>query len=383
MNGSELLDSFDRKTFEAMQELQQALDAEESSQVARLVEAAQEAAQQAWERAKSGAPRGSTESQQGMRWTEPGEVDIDGEPQVAGSPVFSAALRGDPDEDGTQRTARNVKLQKELSLLVDNTKLRRLLSSLHEAGDHPTLRRLQELRDPDVCHTWLWHIDPRGGTILKEADFTTAVKHRLGAHFTSEPVQCRVCGDLMSTTASHALCCAPAESTAGHYTVVRATLDGLRVADSSAVTEVRGLVENSTARPADIYTNAAIPGRDAALDITIVSQDALAAGEDCCATAFRRKIRRYRDLLEPLARDGVAFRPMVWSAEGRPHPVVGRVIAFASELASRKHPETSARSFAQRWRREIAVAIQKRLARMVQACLPAPSQRAAMLLRPL
>ena len=184
----------------------------------------------------------------------------------------------------------------------------------------------------------------------------------------------------MTTTAAHAICCAPGGSTAGHYSVVRALVDGLRVADSSVVTEVRGLVEESSERPADIYSNAALPGRDAALDVTIAAQDALGAGEDCCATAFRRKMRRYAHLLGPLARDGVAFRPLVWSAEGRPHPVVDRVLSFAAELAARRHPESCASQFARRWRREIAVALQKRLARMVRACLPAPSRRGQRLL---
>ena len=179
----------------------------------------------------------------------------------------------------------------------------------------------------------------------------------------------------MSTKVSHALCCAPGESTAGHYTVVRAYLDGLRVADPAAVTEVRGLVADSSERPADIFTNAAIPGRDAALDVTIAAQDAAHAGEDCCASAFRRKLRKYARLLGPLAREGVGFRPLVWSAEGRPHPVVERAMGYAAGMAARKHPEASASAFTSRWRREIAVAIQKRMARMIRACLPRANGR--------
>ena len=89
----------------------------------------------------------------------------------------------------------------------------------------------------------------------------------------------------MDVRANHALCCAPAQSTVGHYSVVRALADGLRVADSSVTFEVRGLVENSRARPADVFTKAAVPGRDAALDVTIAAQDATDAGLDCCQRA--------------------------------------------------------------------------------------------------
>eukprot|EP00973_Karenia_brevis_P038689 5339486-Karenia_brevis.AAC.1 len=72
---------------------------------------------------------------------------------------------------------------------------------------------------------------------------------------------------------------------------------------------------------------------------------------------------------------GVAFRPMVWSAEGRSQPVVRRVFGFAAELAQRKTPLLSKRAFLKRWEREIAVALQRRLANMIQACLPRPSAR--------
>ena len=145
-------------------------------------------------------------------------------------------------------------------------------------------------------------------------------------------------------------------------------------------TEVRGLVVDSSARPADVFAKAALPGRDAALDITIISPDSKGAGDDCCATDYTRKLRKYARLLPQLARDGVAFRPLVWSSEGRSHPVVDRVLSFAAEMAARKHPECYAGRFLERWKREIAVAVQKRLARMIRACLPVPSRRAERLL---
>eukprot|EP00973_Karenia_brevis_P028863 3980176-Karenia_brevis.AAC.1 len=66
---------------------------------------------------------------------------------------------------------------------------------------------------------------------------------------------------------------------------------------------------------------------------------------------------------------------MAWSAEGRPHPVVRRVLGYAAEIAGRKRPLLSVRDFLKRWERELAVAIQRRLARMIQACLPKPSAR--------
>ena len=251
---------------------------------------------------------------------------------------------------------------------------------LHDKQDHSGLRMLEELRHPSVCHAWLWHLDFTEGTVLSDTDFTFAVRHRLGAAFVAEPVQRRACGKCMSLTAAHGLCCAIGESTAGHYTVFRALEDGLRVAEAAVVTEVRGLVENSSAHPADAFTGAALPGRDAALDVTIAAKDVTGAGDDCCVIAFRGNMRKYAKLLGPMAKEGVGFRPLVWSAEGRAHPVVTRALTYAAEQASRKHEDVCAKTFLQRWRRDIAVAIEKRLARMLKACLPAPSRRSRQLL---
>ena len=52
------------------------------------------------------------------------------------------------------------------------------------------------------------------------------------------------------------------EATRGHYSVARKVADGVLLADSSAQTEVRGLSETGDVRPADIFTTAALPGRE-------------------------------------------------------------------------------------------------------------------------
>ena len=51
-------------------------------------------------------------------------------------------------------------LQKQLSLLVDNSHLRRLANNLSARGQFRDMRRLQELRDPSVDHGWLYRVDP-------------------------------------------------------------------------------------------------------------------------------------------------------------------------------------------------------------------------------
>ena len=68
----------------------------------------------------------------------------------------------------------------------------------------------------------------------------------------------------------HANCCDPAGSTWRHYAGVRELLRGIIQAGSCAVTEPRGLTITHS-RPADFLTGAAVPGRRAALAVTIAA----------------------------------------------------------------------------------------------------------------
>eukprot|EP00973_Karenia_brevis_P084902 11781054-Karenia_brevis.AAC.1 len=170
-----------------------------------------------------------------VRWSDP-EVENDGasEPPARNSSIIDGALREEPDEEGRvpgQGRMTPMKLQRALQLIGDNTRLRHLLQDRADACDHEGLRRLAELRHPATCHAWLWQISPQDGTILRDQDFSTALRHRLGARFLSDSVACRVCGSALDVHATHALCCASSQSTIGHYNVARTLADGLKVAD--------------------------------------------------------------------------------------------------------------------------------------------------------
>ena len=85
---------------------------------------------------------------------------------------------------------------------------------------------------------------------------------------------------------------------------IRKTL--VHVADPAAVTELPGLVPDApTLRPADIYSEAAVPGSSAALDVGIMSPDACGAGSDCCEAMRQRKLRDYGAHLAGLAARGI------------------------------------------------------------------------------
>ena len=110
------------------------------------------------------------------------------------------------------------------------------------------------------------------------------------------------------------------EGTKGHYDVRNAVLPLVHLADPSAVTEVTALIPDAPAlRPADIYTESALPGGQAALDVGICSPDASGAGDDCCAAMWEKKRRHYGDHLEDMARRGLRYVPLVFSCYGRVH----------------------------------------------------------------
>ena len=271
-------------------------------------------------------------------------------------------------------------LQKELTKLVDCTQLRSLEATLRRQGSWDQLERLQELRHPGVSHRWLWHLDARSGAVLAEPDYVVSVQKRLGARVYEGCSCCRLCGSPLDPQLEHSETCATAAATRGHYACVRALVEGFRLADPGVSTEPRGLTDTA-ARPADILTAAAIPGRSAALDVCVASPCAAMALGDAAEAAFRRKLRHYRAIIPQLAAAGISFRPMVWTAEGRPHPAASRTLKFAARLAStRGGGEAKSRGFLARWRHEIQIAIQRRRAAMARAVLPKSSAREERLL---
>ena len=271
-------------------------------------------------------------------------------------------------------------VQSELTKLQDYTRLRALEATLRRQSNWPQLEALRDLRHPEVSHKWLWHLDTRRGSVLPPCDYVLDVQRRLGACVINSDIACSLCGRTLDPQLVHSECCDTAGATRGHYTMVRAVVEGLRLADSGVTTEPQGLTTTQS-RPADILTNAAVPGRSAALDVCIASPNAAGAAGDAAEAAFKRKLRRYRREIPQLAAAGIVYRPLVWTAAGRPHPAVTRTLKFAAVQAStRAEQHADAKALLSRWRHEIQVAIQRRRAAMTRAVLPRSGRRSARLL---
>ena len=290
-----------------------------------------------------------------------------------GTASDARGAEGEADGEGGRLTVTN--FQRQLSILVDNTRLRRLVNNLEVAGRYADMRRLQELRDPSVDHSWVRRLDFVDGPVMREEDYALALQLRLGANIVADSYECPECGRLVDTHLSHSSCCAKAERTKRHYAVVRAMFDRISAVDRGAVLEQRGLVEAEPgARPGDIFTTAAVPNRDAALDVTVVSQEAAGSGADCVATAHAGKFHRYRAAVAEWGSSGISLQPLVWSNEGRAHPDVGRVMDFTAAAIARRVGQ-STQAVLRRWKADVGVALAVRRARMARRCLPTKTAR--------
>ena len=82
-------------------------------------------------------------------------------------------------------------------------------------------------------------------------------------------------------------------------------------------------------------------------------------------------MHRYRHEISELAAAGIAFGPMIWTADGRPHPAYIRRLQFAVQIAvTRNGQQASAAALISRWKHEIQIAILRRRAAMSRAVLP-------------
>ena len=204
------------------------------------------------------------------------------------------------------------------------------------------------------------------GKCLTPHDYMTNVQKRLGNRAWTGFGECRLCGSFLDTQLEHGELCSTAEVTRRHDASVHSVVCGLKLADPGITTEPRGLTA-SQSRSADIFTTAAVRGRCAALDVCVASSNAAAAQKDAAQVSFDCKPSHYRNEIPDLRNQGIHYRALVWTADGRPHPC--RCIA-----SSCKGQQMSGNSLQCRWKHEIQMALLRRRAAMTRV-LPNLSAR--------
>jgi len=160
------------------------------------------------------------------------------------------------------------------------------------------------------------------------------------------------------------------EATKGHNAIRDTILAYAAEVDPSADREPEGLVASQPrARPADVLTSAAIPGRLAALDIGVTSP-AAAGGEDAADAMFQRKVAEHDSQRAELEAQNIVYRPIIWTHFGRPHEAALDAIRHISKLVARRRGGVNANVIERKISAAVSVCIARRAALMSLACWP-------------
>ena len=177
---------------------------------------------------------------------------------------------------------------------------------------------------------------------------------------------------------THAGCCATAEATRGHYSVVRASTAVAKTIDPTTPREAT-FGDSTRLRPGDIITNAVLDGRRVAIDVGIASQANQTQG-DPIQNYANTKLRKYRRIIEnELHADGISFRAAIWKQEGRPGKDAHEIIEGLAYQAEKYLPNANKKEVRVRLRHEITTQLQARIVKMIRACVPPPSGQPAWL----
>ena len=231
--------------------------------------------------------------------------------------------------------------------------------------------RLRDLADPNNAHSWLWALSSaQGPTIDDDCEFIEAVRVRLGAGGPPDVAVCGLCGRAqLDTAGGHASCCSLGEATAGHNAIRDCLFRYASEADPATEWEPQDLVSSRPrARPADVLTPAAFPGRVAALDVGVVSP-AAHPGTDAADAMYSRKTEEREPIRCELERQNIVYKPIVWTSYGRPHAQATAAMRGIAKRIGRRRG-CSADVVLAPMQQAVGVCLARRSARMSLACRP-------------
>ena len=178
----------------------------------------------------------------------------------------------------------------------------------------------------------------------------------------------------------HVETCSAAEATRGHCACVHAVQEKPKLADPGIATEPKAPTETQS-RPANIFAAAPVQGRSAALDVCVASSNAAAARGYAAQAASDRKILHDRRKNLDLRNQGIVYRQLLWTVDGRPHQQSPEPYNTQQIFAAcRKSQQRSATPLKHRWKHGIQIAFLRRRAAMTRAVLSHTSARAKWLL---
>jgi hypothetical protein len=237
-----------------------------------------------------------------------------------------------------------------------------------ERPEHVT--RLQELRHHDTNHEWLWAIHAGAKEAMSPDKYVLAVRARLGIAVGNEAHICGNCGEhIIDNDGTHVFTCARGEATKGHTRVKNIIHDLALQADPAAETEPVALAAtHPLLRPADILCTIGGAGQLVAIDVGVTLPQSADGEADACSLYHDKKLAKYARILPELERQGIAYKPMIFSAWGRPHSEASVLIRRLAERAARRRGMTSGKAIYDDTCAKIGLELQARLAAMISKC---------------
>ena len=234
--------------------------------------------------------------------------------------------------------------QKQATFKANELQQRHLLDDFTAGGQQREIARLRCLSNSRTGD-WLTATPCASlGLLLRGQEFTMSLKYRLGITVFETEAPCPACHQPLDKMGDHALGCGSQGERIGRHNLLRDALHQTAAAAALApVKEGRFLLPGRDARPADVLIPGWVGGRDAALDVTVVSplQRAMIAGaaeQDGYALneAFRRKVAKAG---EPCRQQGIAFIPLAADTFGGWHGVANEQVQKLGRALARQSGE--------------------------------------------
>ena len=289
-----------------------------------------------------------------------------------GSALVDDMQRTDPemqlDEDPNELDPS--KVQRGLLQIFDNFVVDKLAADFESAGRFNHVLRMNEIRDENQDHSWLWALGKRKQKVLPEEEFVVAVGLRLGADLLDDAVTCGYCHEqVLDVNGHHALVCAGSHATRGHTCLRDQAMSLALLADPAAEAEPAGIVpERPSLRPADILC-ATTHGQLEALDVGVTTPVPADGSHDAAERYKTAKLAKYHAYAETMRRQGIKYVPLIWTFWGRPHPDVLQTFKKMATKASRRRGLVSPTAILRETLRNCNLEIMARAGKMVLACI--------------
>jgi hypothetical protein len=248
----------------------------------------------------------------------------DDEEQGVLRPQLLAALSVAQGEQEQVREADLVGMtQRQMGVKVDLEQQRKLSEMVGEEEEREKARLLSLTLD----HAGDWLNTPplkALGLHLRPPEFVIALKYRLGLPVFDTPGPCPACLRQSDVYGDHAMCCGSGgERISRHNNLRDALFETAVAAGLGPVREGRFLLPGNDRRPADVLVPHWVGGKDAAMDITVVTPLQVATLPGAATTrghaldfAYGRKMN---GAAEECRRQGIAFQPLVAESFGGWH----------------------------------------------------------------